>query len=255
MLELPLLVSILIISSFFIFHWYASLFLQSFFHHRYAAHMQFTISRFWEKTFFLLSYFVQGSSYLSPRTYAIMHRIHHAHTDTDKDPHSPIMMGSLHSMMWKTKTHYANILRDRLPIEEKFKKKLPIWVWLDDIGHSWQSRLFWMSAYTTFYVFFATEWWMYLLLPIHFFMGAVHGAIVNWFAHKIGYVNYKMKNTSTNIINIDLLMWGESLHNNHHRHPSDANFAKKWFEFDPMYPIIVLFHKLGILRLSPKVVR
>ena len=28
------------------------------------------------------------------------------------------------------------------------------------------------------------------------FMRAFHGAIINWFAHKYGYVNFRMKNTS-----------------------------------------------------------
>ena len=63
---------------FFIAHWYLSLFAQSFFHHRYAAHRAFTMSPFWEKFFFVYSYVTQGSSYMSPRVYGILHRIHHA---------------------------------------------------------------------------------------------------------------------------------------------------------------------------------
>lgn len=47
----------------------------------------------------------------------------------------------------------------------------------------------------------------------------------------------------------DFLMWGESLHNNHHMHPGSANFASKWFEFDPIYPFIKVFDWMGIIRL------
>ena len=47
----------------------------------------------------------------------------------------------------------------------------------------------------------------------------------------------------------DLLMLGESLHNNHHKHPR-PNFADKWYEFDPVYPIIWFLDKLKIIKLK-----
>ena len=66
----------------FVIHWYASLFFQTFFHHRYASHAMFTMSRAWEKIFHVLAWIFQGSSYLSPYTYGVMHRHHHAYADT-----------------------------------------------------------------------------------------------------------------------------------------------------------------------------
>ena len=74
---------------FFVAIWYLSLFCQTFFQHRYAAHGAFKMSKRTEKAFYILSYITQGSSYMSPRAYAIMHRLHHAYTDTELDPHSP----------------------------------------------------------------------------------------------------------------------------------------------------------------------
>ena len=107
-----------------------------------------------------------------------------------------------------------------------------------------------MGAYTTFYVFFATYWWMYLLLPIHFLSGPVHGAVINWFAHKYGYTNFKVSDTSKNLLPVDFLMLGESYHNNHHANGTNPNFGHRWFEIDPVYPIIKLFHALRIIRLK-----
>src|SRR5688500_5776147 len=72
-----------------IIHWYSSLFFQSVFHHRYAAHAMFTMTKGWEKAFYIGCYLTQGSSYISAYAYGIMHRLHHAHTDTIEDPHSP----------------------------------------------------------------------------------------------------------------------------------------------------------------------
>ena len=79
----------MIILIFIIAHWYLSLFSQTFFLHRYAAHKMFDMSKFWEKMFFIFTYITQGSSYLSPYAYGVMHRMHHAYADTEKDPHSP----------------------------------------------------------------------------------------------------------------------------------------------------------------------
>ncbi|HJY63202.1 MAG TPA: acyl-CoA desaturase, partial [Ignavibacteria bacterium] len=47
---------------FFITHWYLSLFFQTFFHHRYASHGAFTMSKSWERVFYILSFITQGSS-------------------------------------------------------------------------------------------------------------------------------------------------------------------------------------------------
>jgi len=239
----------MIILIFFAAHWYLSLFTQTFFHHRYAAHRMFTMSKFWEKVFYALSFIFQGSSYLSPYGYGAMHRLHHAHADTERDPHSPKYDDNIWKMMWKTKTVYNDILYKKVKLEEKYLKDLPHWPWLEKIADNWASRLGWSAFYIGFYVIFATEWWMFLLLPIHFVMGPFHGAIINWFAHKIGYVNFKVKDTSKNFLPLDFLMLGESYHNNHHKFGGRANFGYRWFEIDPVYPFIKLFNALRIIRL------
>lgn len=81
-------------------------------------------------------------------------------------------------------------------------------------------------------------------------MGVVHGAIINWYAHKFGYINYKVKNTSMNLLSVDILMMGESYHNNHHKFPGSVNFGKRWHEVDPTYPVILLLKWMGIIRFA-----
>ncbi|MEI6816069.1 MAG: acyl-CoA desaturase [Bacteroidota bacterium] len=244
----------MIILIFFVAHWYLSLFTQSFFLHRYAAHKAFTMSKGAEKFFFILCYIFQGSSYLSPRAYGALHRMHHSYADTELDPHSPLFSKNIWDMMWKTKTIYSNIFYERISLEKTFSHDLPEWKAMEKLADSWYSRIGWGVFYIAFYVGFATHWWMYLLLPIHFLMGPFHGAIINWFAHKIGYVSYTMKDTSKNLLFFDFLMWGESYHNNHHRFPKNPNFGKKWHEIDPMYPLIKIFNWIGLIHLKPVVV-
>ena len=241
----------MIIAAFIIIHWYLSLFCQTFFQHRYAAHRMFEMSRRWEKVFFIFSFFVQGSSYLSPYAYAILHRMHHAHTDTENDPHSPSYQSNIFAMMMRTIRIYAAIFKRQADVEKRFLKGIPRWDSFEKLAHNRVAKFFWMSAYTSFYIVFATEWWMYLFLPLHFMMGAVHGVIINWFAHKYGYRNYdELEDTSKNLFPIDILMLGEGFHNNHHKHSSSPNFGVKWFEFDPVYPIIRLFSILGIIQMK-----
>jgi stearoyl-CoA desaturase (delta-9 desaturase) len=234
---------------FFIAVWYLSLFSQTFFHHRYASHGAFTMSRFWERFFFIFTYITQGPHYMSPRAYAIMHRMHHAYTDTDKDPHSPAFSSNLMSMMWRTRNFYNEIVHNRMEIEPRFLKNLPEWKRFDRFANSTPSRIIWAAAYLAFFLFFATNPWVYLLLPIALGMGAFHGAVINWFAHKYGYINFRLKNTSRNLLFIDVFMLGESYHNNHHKRPSSVNFGKRWHEIDPIYPVIRLMAWLHIVKL------
>jgi stearoyl-CoA desaturase (Delta-9 desaturase) len=235
---------------FFIALWYSSLFFQTFFQHRYAAHGAFKMNKGWERVFFIFTYITQGSSYMSPRAYGIMHRMHHAYTDTEKDPHSPQYSKTLWAMMLRTRRIYSNIFTGKMEVEERFTHNLPEWPAFDKWAHSGFSRILWMLGYIAVFVFFASSWWWLLLLPIVFAMGAFHGAIINWFAHKYGYTNFRLKNTSQNLFSIDILMLGESYHNNHHKRPASINFGTRWHELDPVYPIIRFLAWLRIIKIS-----
>lgn len=235
---------------FFITIWYLSLFSQTFFHHRYASHHAFSMSKGWEKFFYIFTYITQGSHYMSPRAYAIMHRMHHAYTDTDKDPHSPNFSSNIVSMMIRTSKIYTAIFKGKLKVEEKFLKNLPDWPAMDKWANSTLSRALWVIAYVIVFLIFVTSPWMYVFLPVIIIMGAFHGAIINWFAHKIGYRNFKLNNTSENLFSVDILMLGESYHNNHHKYPSAINFGVRWHEIDPIYPVILLLNKLHIIRIN-----
>jgi stearoyl-CoA desaturase (delta-9 desaturase) len=239
----------MIILVFFLCHWFISLFFQTFFLHRYASHKMFTMSKGWEKTFYFFTFFSQGTSFLNPRAYAIMHRMHHAYSDTEKDPHSPWFFKDVWGLMVKTKDIYVQYTKFRLEPEPQFIDRYPAWPLLDKISDSWFTRIGFAIGYTLFYIHFATHWWMFLLLPIHWLMSPVHGAIVNWCGHKYGYSNFDNEDHSKNTLPFDFLMLGELFQNNHHKHPNSPNFAKKGFEFDPSYPFIKMMHYMKIIKL------
>jgi stearoyl-CoA desaturase (delta-9 desaturase) len=243
---------------FLVSHWAVSVFFQSFFHHRYGAHRMFTLSRFWERFFYVCTYLAQGSSFLSVRGYAIMHREHHAFSDTARDPHSPQIHPSPLAMVLAMLRRYSDLTHRRAGTEPRFEGGYPEWTALERLGDSWVSRIGFGIAYTLFYLAFAPHWAWYLLLPIHYVMSPIHGTIVNWAGHKYGYRNFAataesprgktVPDASRNALAVDFVTMGELLQNNHHHRAASPNFAARWFEIDPSYQGMRVLAWLGILK-------
>jgi len=198
-----------------------------------------------------MTWFSQGSSYLNPRAYAVMHRMHHVYSDTEKDPHSPHFFKDVWHMMWHTRQIYNNFLTGKsLPDPQFTKEYLPVWHKLDKIADNMFVRLAFGVAYFLFYLYFAPSFWWFLLLPIHFLMGPVQGAIVNWCGHKYGYANYNNGDHSKNTEPFGIFLLGELFQNNHHKYGTSPNFAQKWFEVDPAYQVMIILDAFKIIRLK-----
>jgi len=236
---------------FFIAHWYLSLAAQTLFLHRYAAHGYYKLSPAGEKIGHILNLIFQGSSYLSPHAYGILHMAHHSYSDTKKDPHSPNQHQTPVSMMLHTAKEYMAIFNGNHHLNTVFKPNVKEWKSFDRFASSWPTRLLFGVLYFLFYYKFAPHWAFFLMLPVHFVMGPLHGLIVNWCGHKYGYRNKDTKDLSTNAIAVDLFLMGELYQNNHHGNPNDANFARKWWEIDLGY---ICLRVLGI-KLSQKISR
>ncbi len=244
------------IVAFVIGHWFVSLFFHSVFLHRYASHRQFTMSPLTERIFFILTWIVQGSSFLHPKAYAIMHRLHHTHSDSDLDPHSPHHHGSVLSMMRDTYMLYRGLSKDFIKGKgDAFEEAVPSWPALEKFADLTPVRIGWIVVYAAIYALLVTSWWGWLLFPITVVMGPLQGALVNWCGHKYGYVNFReTADGSRNTLPFDLLGMGELFQNNHHRYPRRANFAVRRFEFDPTFPILRLMNWLKIIQFRPHAV-
>lgn len=221
-------------------HWYLSLLAQSLFHHRYAAHGMFRMPRWMEKAMIAFTWISMGSSYINHRAYAVLHTMHHDFSDSETDPHSPHYSSNIFTMMWKTKQIYTKILRHPM----FFRKYLSYlqrgrWPLIEAIAESWASRIFWILTYVAGYLllihFCQLSWWWMALLPIHFMMSPIHGALVNWFGHKLGYRNHKEEpDHSVNSLPIDVVCGGELFQNNHHHRGNKIYFGDYWWEIDPI---------------------
>ena len=229
-------------------HWMTACFFQSMFQHRYAAHRMFVMTPRTERVFHLMTYLVQGSSYLSPRAYAILHREHHAYADTERDPHAPGFFSNVFAMMWATSKRFSAHLTRRSSPEPRFVGGYPEWPLIDRFGSTWMVRVGWGTVYGLLYLWLATAWWQFLLLPITWVLGPVHGAIVNWAGHRYGYRNFATDDDSRNSLPIDLLTMGELFQNNHHRASGRLNFAARWFEVDPTWAVLRVLAWMRVIQ-------
>lgn len=242
-------------------HFFLSLFMHSFFLHRYGTHGQFTMSKFWERFFFLLTYLLQGPSFLNPKAYAILHLEHHAHSDTKGDPHSPLnfsrskfgadVITALPKMMVGTERIYREVNRGWSRLIELYTTRTFItWDLVERFAKSLTSVLITGALFIAFYIAFAPVWWCWFFLPFTLGNGAIQGAIVNWCGHMWGYRNFATDDNSRNTWLLSTVMMGELFQNNHHGNQHNPNFAVKWYEFDPAYVVIWIFDKLGIIRIK-----
>jgi stearoyl-CoA desaturase (delta-9 desaturase) len=239
---------------FFICHFYLGIFMQTAFYHRYASHQHFTMNKFWERVFFVVSWLVHGVGYLSPTAYAVMHKLHHAFADKERDPHSSTNVNSMYQMYVETKNSYIDILKKRIPVEPYFYNNVPTWQAFDKFATTKYSRLFWLGTYIACYWFFAPSVYCWLLLPFHVLIAPITGVAINWFAHQpdgaTSYTHFEQNNRSVNVLRFDFIFMGEAYHNNHHANPRSANLGYKWYEVDIGYILIYVLSIVGVTRLK-----
>ena len=53
--------------------------------------------------------------------------MHHAYSDTEKDPHTPHFFKEVFTMMMHTKNVYNGVLHGTLEIENRFDKNFPVY--------------------------------------------------------------------------------------------------------------------------------
>lgn len=74
---------------------------------------------------------------------------------------------------------------------------------------------------------------------------------IGYASHKYGYSHFEIqhaKESAFNDVLLGLLSFGEGFHNNHHAHPSSANFGVKWYELDMGWYAVRILKRLGLIR-------
>ncbi len=198
--------------------------------HRAITHRSIELPRSLEVVFSLFG--VLGGSG-SPIAWTAMHRAHHAHVDTTRDPHSPQKLGwrlivSVYDYQFNPR-HVKDLMSDRFHVFIHRYYTIILLGW--GIGLAvidWRLCLF---------VF---------LVPT--FIQITVSNMASLLAHSQGERRYATADRSTNNALISVLGWGEGWHNNHHDAPLDWNFSRRWWELDAGALSIAALISLGLAR-------
>jgi stearoyl-CoA desaturase (delta-9 desaturase) len=179
---------------------------------------------------------------ISTRQWVAVHRKHHAFTDEEGDPHSPLLEG-FWRVQWGNVFYYVREARNT-DVVAKYAK---------DIKKDTWDRWFFDRGFlgptlgTIALCLVLGVGWGLLAAGLHAFIYIfVLSSSINGLCHHVGYKNFQ--NTATNIRILGLLAGGEGLHNNHHEFPRSPKFSLRASEIDPAWPVIRILTALHLAR-------
>ena len=218
------------------------------FYHRYFSHRTFNTNRVVQ---FLGAFIACASGQRGPLWWAAHHRLHHRHSDTEHDSHSPHHKNFLWSHTLWFMTDYA------LPT---FLKEIPDWVKYKELRFI--NRYDWIAVLLlALGCYFLGEWaafeaWTGMnglsMLAWGFFLPTVllyHATFsVNSLTHMFGKKKYDTGDESRNNWFVSIITFGEGWHNNHHFFPGSARQGFSPWEFDPTYYTLRIMALFGLVR-------
>jgi len=217
--------------------------------HRYFAHRSFKTGRVFQ---FLLGFIGTSALQNGPLWWAAHHRKHHRYSDTDLDPHSPI----IHNFLW---SHFGWI------VERKAYRKVntnliadlarfPELCWLDRwhlvppaslIAMLWALGSFLADSQPGLGTsgLQMVTWGFFVSTTIQY-----HATFsVNSFTHIFGSQRFETNDQSRNNAAVSIFALGEGWHNNHHAFPFSERQGLMWWEFDVTHYFLKVLSWLGIV--------
>lgn len=177
-----------------------------------------------------------------PIFWVVTHRIHHAYTDKNGDPHTPRDGGWWAHVGWiltGTAQQYP------LEVQQRYVPDL-----LKDPFHVWLNRLWWLPLVVLGVALFAVGGWPFLFWCTFFRVTfGLHATwLVNSATHMWGTRRFETSDDSKNSWWVALLSFGEGWHNNHHAHPVAARHGLAWYEVDFNWWGIRTLQALGLAK-------
>ena len=198
--------------------------------HRYFTHKSFKTTKFKENLLIFLHFFNMQGPLLS---YVGIHRMHHAFTDTEKDPHTPLK-GKLKVLYWLNPISVnPSMVRDYLK-DFRFRF-LAKWYYELYIGFS-----------IIFIFLFGLVPYVYIF-SFSAILGLYLNGLVNIYCHDgIGTQDFVTGESSRNKNSTAMvfLLKGGHLHNNHHAHAASSTTKVESHDYDFFGIIINKFFKL-----------
>jgi stearoyl-CoA desaturase (Delta-9 desaturase) len=186
------------------------------------------------------------------KEWVAIHRKHHATTDVEGDPHSPVVMG-IKKVFWEGAELYRKASHDDEMVEKYSHGTPDDWI---------ENKLYSPHSAKGIFVMLFLDLLLFGLPGISIWgvqmmwIPVWAAGVVNGIGHHWGYRNYECPDASTNVFPWGFWIGGEELHNNHHTFASSAKFSIHWWEFDIgwMYIKILSFFGLAkVKKLPPQV--
>jgi stearoyl-CoA desaturase (delta-9 desaturase) len=205
--------------------------------HRLLTHRGFKAPKWLE---YVLSTLATMSIQDSPDKWVATHRMHHAFTDTDKDPHSikpGFWWAQIGWIVWGTAQDHD---------QATLKRYVPDLI--KDPIHTLISRFYYVPIIVSAVLLFAIGGWQMVVWGV--FARVVVGWHTTWFVNSLSHIYgsrpHDTGDRSTNNWFVALLTFGEGWHNNHHMSPTSARHGLKWYQFDMNWIAIRVLEKLGL---------
>lgn len=210
-------------------------------YHRYFSHRSFKTGRPFQ---FALAWLGCSALQKGPLWWASQHRLHHKHSDTEEDIHSPITQTIWHAHVgWivesaNDKTQWK-VIRDLA--------KFPELVWLN--RHHWVPGMILAAACILISLAAGGTGWG------GFIVGFVLGTValyhctfmINSLAHLVGRRRYNTPDRSRNNWLLGILAMGEGWHNNHHHYQNSVRQGFFWWEIDVTYYVLKAMSWVGLV--------
>lgn len=204
--------------------------------HRTLSHRAMSVGPAATWVFRVLTWITTG---IRPRQWVAVHRKHHAFTDVEGDPHSPLLVG-----FWRVQLGnvglYRRVARDELSVARYARDLKP---------DRWD-RMFFDHALVGLGVGIAIlvvvfgPLWGAVAAVVHTVSYLMLNASINAVGHRFG--SQPHDNTARNLQWLALLTMGEGLHNNHHGAPTSARLALQPGEIDPGWWLVRFLERVGL---------
>ncbi len=192
-------------------------------YHRLMTHRGYKVPRVVE--YFLVlcgALALQGG----PIQWATTHRIHHANTDKEGDPHTP-----RDGRWW---SHIGWVLARTPQLLDKTQLQRYAPDLMKQRFYRWLNRFYWLPlvmlgvGLLAFGGYRVMLWGIFLRVTL-----GLHSTwLVNSATHLWGKQRFVTGEDSRNNWWVALLSFGEGWHNNHHAHPTSARHGLAWYELD-----------------------
>ena len=183
-----------------------------------------------------------------PMQWVANHRLHHARSDQEGDPHSPNDGGWWSHIFWIA---YKVGGKDPKEFYRKWAPDLQRERFMRTLNYAFvpinlvASLVLAGIGYAIGGSQLAVSWLVWAVCVRMVFV--LHSTwLVNSASHIWGYRNYETRDDSRNNWWVALITYGEGWHNNHHAHPRMAMHGHRWWEVDITFAIIRMLRAVGL---------